>query len=442
MLKWVSGLSAKHKRAIARIGILGGAGEAAARPLVDHLADFEESLRAKDTTEKHVKLTISRARMMIDRCGFKVWGDISASAVESTLRAMREGGEQIGKTTSNFYLRAIRQFCKRMVDDRRARENPLKHLRRLNEKTDVRVQRRALAADECRRLIRAAATGKPYFREYTDRKGKVHRVKEGIPGPEREVVYRVALETGLRAGELRSLKVSSFDLKGNPATVTVSARDSKHRREDVLPLRPDTAAILRDRLKGKLPAALALSVPPRATEMLREDLQAAKISHEDTGAGVVDFHALRHTFITNLANNGVHPSVAQALARHATVALTLERYTHTRLLDHTRALAALPDLSAPVAEEARATGTDDRICSPENVTPIVTHEGGKRGVKAAQNGTREGQGFESPQGEEDPIKSGVFVEVGGGEGSRTRTCDTRLKRPLLYRLSYAPVRRP
>ena len=30
---------------------------------------------------------------------------------------------------------------------------------------------------------------------------------------------------------------------------------------------------------------------------------------------VADFHALRHTLITNLATGGVHPKVAQALGR-------------------------------------------------------------------------------------------------------------------------------
>ena len=42
------------------------------------------------------------------------------------------------------------------------------------------------------------------------------------------------------------------------------------------------------------------------------------------------FHALRHTFITNLARSGVHPKTAQSLARHSTITLTMDRYSRNR----------------------------------------------------------------------------------------------------------------
>jgi len=76
---------------------------------------------------------------------------------------------------------------------------------------------------------------------------------------------------------------------------------------------------------------------------------------------MADFHALRHTFITNLANSGVHPKVAQALARHSTITLTMDRYTHTVVGEQTAALAALPDLGAPPeADAARRTAEGNR----------------------------------------------------------------------------------
>ena len=45
--------------------------------------------------------------------------------------------------------------------------------------------------------------------------------------------------TGLRASELASLTPQSFKFIGTLQTVTISAKDSKHRREDVLPLHPE-----------------------------------------------------------------------------------------------------------------------------------------------------------------------------------------------------------
>ena len=40
------------------------------------------------------------------------------------------------------------------------------------------------------------------------------------------------------------------------------------------------------------------------------------------------FHMLRHTFISNLANNGVEPQIAKELARHSNITTTMNIYTH------------------------------------------------------------------------------------------------------------------
>ena len=76
-----------------------------------------------------------------------------------------------------------------------------------------------------------------------------------MSGDERVLLYRLTVETGLRRKELRSLKVSSFDFDGN--TVTVVAGYSKRRREDTLPLRPETAEELKAFFAGKTPGAKA-----------------------------------------------------------------------------------------------------------------------------------------------------------------------------------------
>ncbi len=62
--------------------------------------------------------------------------------------------------------------------------------------------------------------------------------------------------------------------------------------------------------------------------MLRADLKAAGIPYRDESGRYADWHALRHTFITNPAGAGVHPRVAQSLAWHCTITLTMDRYTH------------------------------------------------------------------------------------------------------------------
>lgn len=177
----------------------------------------------------------------------------------------------------------------------------------------------------------------------------------------------------------------SFDLRANLPTVTVRAAYSKHRRDGVLPLKRDTAQLLacwRDCVCATdRDVRVLTSLPTKTADLIRADLRIARarwireaaenlerrerhrseyLCSKDGAGRVVDFHALRHTFITNLARGGVHPKLAQALARHSTITLTMDRYSHTVLGEQADALSALPDLSnRPDQERHRATGTCD-----------------------------------------------------------------------------------
>ena len=82
--------------------------------------------------------------------------------------------------------------------------------------------------------------------------------------------------------------------------------------------------------------------------------QAAGIPAEFEGK-VVDFHALRHTYVTQLVLGGAPLAQVQKLARHSTPTLTLAVYTHATMKDLTGALDALPPTpGAAVVEKAGA----------------------------------------------------------------------------------------
>ncbi|MFL5243883.1 MAG: site-specific integrase [Gemmataceae bacterium] len=187
-----------------------------------------------------------------------------------------------------------------------------------------------------------------------------------MAGPNRATLYAVAGYTGLRASELASLTPESFDLTSDPPTVTVQAAYSKHRRQDVLPLHPSLVALLFPWLASK-PAAERVwpgnwAKGKQAGLMLRHDLKAAGIPYVDESGRFADFHALRHTFITNMVKSGVSPKAAQSLARHSTIYLTMNVYTTLTVNDQASALASLPPIPAMSVvemgkEELRATGT-------------------------------------------------------------------------------------
>lgn len=318
-------------------------------PIEMHLTDFEIALRANGVTTRQVDLVCGRLRRVINGCEFKAWGDITASRTMEYLHKLRrlvsETRPGISAQTFNFYLQAVKQFGRWMVKDRRAPDNPLAHLKGLNVRTDRRHDRRALSEQELLGLLNATATGPDRY---------------GMAGAERALLYRLAVETGLQVGELASLTRSSFDLDSQTPSVTVEAAYSKRRRKDHLPLRQALAGRLCQHLDGKglkAPAFVMSASRTNRSAMFREDREAAGIAHKDEAGRVVDFHALRHTFITNLAKGGVHPKIAQTLARHSTITLTMDRYTHSLAGDELAALEVLPDLDVkPIA--AKATGTD------------------------------------------------------------------------------------
>ena len=188
------------------------------------------------------------------------------------------------------------------------------------------------------------------------------QVEFKMSGADRAMLYATAAYTGLRASELASLKPESFQLDAQPPTVTVLAAYSKHRRQDVLPLHPSLVEMLRPWLSEKLKRKSVWSGDwakrKYGDKMLQRDLKSAGIPYVDENGLYADFHALRHTFITNMVKSGVNPKTAQALARHSTIDLTMNVYTSLTVSDQASALAnlpAVPSLNAPVSQTGSST---------------------------------------------------------------------------------------
>ncbi len=344
------------------------------RPLLKHLEEFRRHLINKGSTTEHVDLTEQRIRDLVTACEFDRIDKIAADRVQDYLAELRAGGRSVA--SSNHYLRAIKMFTRWLVRNRRTADDRLVTLSLLNGKADIRHERRTLLPDEIAKLLAATKRG-PVFR--------------GLTGDDRVALYLVALNTGLRAGALASLTPRSFDLDNCPPTVTVEAGYSKHRRRDVLPVRPDLATTVREHLARHRLAHDDLLWPgswsrKASAKMLRIDLAAAGIPYRDAADRIFDFHSLRHQFISNLARGGAHPKEAQALARHSTITLTMDRYTHLGIVDLSAALERLPHLSAPVAPSEvarRATGTDGRPQEVPEKVPTVVPSGAEMGAERA-----------------------------------------------------------
>ena len=463
-----------------QVGMIDPMDEHRKRPLAEHLDAFERHLDSRENTDGHVELTMQRVRTAVTGIGAKVVADITPGRVEDYLKELRRVGlpttgkrqrRPLSLSSSNHYLRAIRAFCNWLVKNRRVEANPLAGLSALTlNEQDKKRRRRALTDAEVTALVNAATVSGQSFR--------------GISGRDRAMLYIVAMNTGLRASELASLRPTSFNLEGKTPVVCCSGAYTKNGHEATLPLRGDLVPRLNEWLIGR-PADVLLwpgswARSRAGAEMVRLDLTAARtawldearrpkereewekscfLADTDSAGRVLDFHSLRHTFISNLARGGVHPKNAQALARHSTINLTMNVYTHTVLGDLANDVDKLPALPTLVggkneAVALAATGTDGPDTRPDDdpkrrtkrrFSGGSTCENVANGGKPWRNGGQERGGQENPENRQnsrelsssgEPCLSLSTAE--GGSRTHTRGEPDRILNPA--RLPVPPLR--
>jgi len=333
------------------------------RPIAQQLTDYVASLKAQRRDDEYITQTEARAKKVIGLCHADRPSCLTASAVQRAIGQLRDAGKSL--STCNSYLRSIKGFTSWLYADKRIRRDALEQLAGYNEQEEKRRQRRELTSDELVRLISATIS-------YTD------PVRHSLSGPDRAMLYHVALGTGFRAGELRSLTTDSFNLDSDPPTITVAATHSKRRRTDVQPIHRRLADMLRDWLANKpIGQAVFAKMPGGTARMLRADLAAARkawideagndpkererreksdfLAYRNSAGEVFDFHATRHAYISSIVNSGASVKVAQELARHSTPVLTIGRYAHTRLNDLCGALDYVPTIGNESADNAQTT---------------------------------------------------------------------------------------
>ena len=202
----------------------------------------------------------------------------------------------------------------------------------------------ALSTDETRRLLDAAAEDRL------------------------EALYVLAVHTGMRQGEMLALRWQDVDIENAVLSVrrTLTRRGGKiafgepktKKSRRSIRLTPQAVDALRAHLERQL----------RDMEILGDHYQdQGLIFTTDTGAPInpsnlrqrsftpllkraglphMRFHDLRHTCATLLLLRGVHPKFVQELLGHATIAITLDTYSHV--------MPSMGDATAKAMEDALA----------------------------------------------------------------------------------------
>jgi integrase len=198
-------------------------------------------------------------------------------------------------------------------------------------------------------------------------------------------LWRLAVTTGLRRGELVGLRWRDVDFatgritvvqqraKGGGAVSTGPTKNKRGRR--LLSIDDTTLSALRlhretqEKDKELLGAGYrdedfvfcrvdgkALH-PDRVTKLLRQHVRAA-------GLPWIKVHGLRHTHATILLQAGVHPKVVQERLGHSSIAMTLDTYSHAIPAMQEDAATRGADIIDKEAADDEQHATDDTAGEP------------------------------------------------------------------------------
>jgi integrase len=446
---------AENQAAKERVGLTDPKAEArrqhAARPLSEHLASWHANLLAEGNTSKHANMSLERARRVValvlgksldeitspPRTKFAVrrkvaehlanlmssarLADLTRDNVQAALATLIDAG--LSLATANHHRTAIHAFTRWARESGRIADDSLVGLKGYNVAEDRRHDRRTISLEELRTLIEATTSG-PMYQQMT--------------GHARALCYRLAVASGLRLSEIRSLTRECLDANPERPTITVAACYTKNRKPMTLPLAADVATDLAAYVATMSAGSPIFRLPEKGATMLRADLEAAGIAYRDAGGLVFDFHALRCECATLADQAGVSPRVVQKLMRHSTLELT-GRYTRPRMHDIEGAAASLPSLRPDDATEVRslpATGTDgQRIKNPlahylptggDGTVRIGADAGGITQLSLESSMKPESPELSASDGEKRVLSPYVATS-----GVRTRTGDLRIMRPPL-----------
>ncbi len=335
------------------------------RSVESHLADYEAKMATANRKPKHIAHTLGIIRAAAGHAAWACVADITADSVNRYAGMLKESGRS-AQTIKN-HLTAIKGFTKWLANHHKLPRDPLASVTKPNPKADRRRERRMLLPDEWQWLQSTTANAPERF---------------GMLGRERALLYAVAIQTGLRAAELRSLTRGRLFLAGDEPYITCMARSTKNQQDARQYVHSDLADALRQHVATKAPKARLFAMPSEydLADMLRADLadaqrawlEAARHDQEeydrrqqsDFLADVnhegerLDFHSLRHTCGAWLAMRGAFPKAIQAVMRHSTIVLTMDTYGHLFPGQEAETVARFGELMGPPGA-LRATGTAD-----------------------------------------------------------------------------------
>ncbi len=396
----------------------------AARPIEEHLDDYRATMQTAGRKAKTISDNIGFIQWVTEHNGWQTAGEITADGVNRYGRSLAEAGRS-AQTIRN-HLSAVKAFTKWLSTHAKLPRDPLMSVKRPSAKADRRRERRMLLPDEWQWLRSATEKAERY----------------GMPGAERMLLYTTAIQTGLRASELASLRRGQLFLDAEHPYITVKAKATKNAKDARQYIQAGLAEQLREHVATKTPNAAVFTLPDRhdLAKMIRADLADARqawldavphdpeerdrrlqsdfLAEANHEGATLDFHSLRHTCGAWLALSGAHPKAIQAVMRHSTITLTMDTYGHLVPGQEAETVARFPSMLPDETEAAQATGTYDVVSASESYSSTYSSRIAKSSerVRPCANG--------SAAGDEDHAKASARKAApiaGIGDGVRCNT---------------------
>ena len=327
--RWIETLPDNLLKKFVSWGLIDGQRAEITKPLIEHIGDYIDVLKAKGFSKGYIRHTQNRLKKIVQECRFYYFRDITKSAVEIYIGRLIK--DEVSPTTAGHYLDCIKTFLNWAEQDLRIIKNPIAKV----EKPARDSKRKGiLTPEQFIHLIKTTFEKNTLIGKTTEQ--------------ERAILYLLAGTTGICKNELLSLVWSDINLSGSERFVRVRACIAKNSKEALQPLTTMAVSCL---------AALKASIKPKDTdrifiafnktintaELIRSDLRAAGIPLRDKDGNEIVFHSLRNSFISFLANSQTPAKVIQKMARHSDPKLTFNTYARVLPEAERKAISFLPN---------------------------------------------------------------------------------------------------
>lgn len=240
--------------------------------------------------------------------------------------------------TINRFIATIKHMFTKAVDWNMVEESILKSVRRVKLLEEKNRRLRFLSKDECQELVKHCS---PYMKP----------------------MVVMALNTGMRKGEILTLKWSNVDMKHR----FILLEDTKNGERREIPIN-DTLTQAIDSLPRRIDDGYVF-FDPKTDKPYQYIKKGFATALKKAGIQDFHFHDLRHTFASQLVMAGVDITTIKELLGHKSLAMTM-RYAHLAPSHKKNAVSILDSV------------INDKNTDDDSTAHLLHTGGGKTDVKA------------------------------------------------------------